>query len=452
MVSLQKIFIFAKQNGFVYPGSEIYGGFANSYDYGYLGSILKQNIKNAWLKKFVQEQDNNIMFDSSILLNPKVWEASQHLSYFVDPLIENKDNNKRYRADKLIETYNPSLNLSGWSFDQIQKYIIDHNILGTKNWSSIQNFNMLFQTQQGVVLDKSKLVYLRPETAQGIFINFKNILSSSHKKIPFGVCQIGKSFRNEITPGNFIFRTCEFEQMELEFFCEPGTQQEWFLYWKKYVNSFLLSLGLRSEYLIFKDYTKQELSHYADFTTDILFKFPWGFSELWGISSRKDFDLKQHQDFSKQNLTYMDDKTKIKYLPFVIEPSVGVERLFLAFLLNGYEEEKLSNNSYRQVLKLHPFLAPFKVAILPLNKKNHTEKAQQILKFLRKYFNICYEEKQSIGKRYRKQDMIGTPFCITIDDQSLVDDTFTIRDRDTLKQERILMTTIKEYLENKLLF
>ncbi|CAP18491.1 Glycyl-tRNA synthetase [Candidatus Phytoplasma mali] len=452
MTSLDKIFIFAKQTGFVFASSEIYGGFANSFDYGHLGSLLKQNIKKAWLKKFIQEQENNILFDSAILLNPQVWEASEHVSHFSDPLIENKDDNKRYRADKLINQNDYKLNISGWSFEQMQKYIIDHKLLGTRNWSSVKNFNMLFQTYQGVVEEKSKKVYLRPETAQGIFINFKNILKTARKKIPFGVGQIGKSFRNEITPGNFIFRTCEFEQMELEFFCEPGTQKKWFLYWKKYVNDFLLSLGINSKNLMLKDYLPEDLSHYSDFTTDVLFNFPWGFSELWGIASRRDFDLKKHQQFSKQNLTYLDEKNKKKYLPFVIEPSVGVERLFLAFLFNCYEEEKLNIKDTRQVLKIHPFLAPFKAAILPLNKKEHSSKAKKIYKDLMLYFEVCYEENQSIGKRYRKHDMIGTPFCITIDCQTFVDETCTIRNRDNLKQHRIFIKDIKKYLENKLLF
>ncbi|WP_334330928.1 glycine--tRNA ligase [Candidatus Phytoplasma prunorum] len=452
MTSLEKIFIFAKQTGFVFASSEIYGGFANSFDYGHLGSLLKQNIKKAWLKKFIKEKENNILFDSSILLNPQVWEASEHLAHFSDLLIENKDNNKRYRVDQLINKNDSNLNISSWSFEKMQKYIIDNQLLGTKNWSSIKNFNMLFQTYQGVVKEKSKKLYLRPETAQGIFINFKNILKTSRKKIPFGVGQIGKSFRNEITPGNFIFRTCEFEQMELEFFCEPGTQKKWFLYWKKYVNDFLLSLGIYSKNLMFKDYLPEDLSHYSDFTTDVLFNFPWGFSELWGIASRRDFDLKKHQQFSKKNLTYLDEKNKKKYLPFVIEPSVGVERLFLAFLFNSYEEEKLNIKDIRIVLKIHPFLAPFKAAILPLNKKDHSSKAKEIYKNLMLYFEVCYEENQSIGKRYRKHDMIGTPFCITIDYQTFLDDTCTIRNRDNLKQDRIFIKDIKKYLENKLLF
>jgi glycyl-tRNA synthetase len=451
MISLKEIISFTKQNGFIFPGSEIYGGLSNSFDYGPLGSLLKQNIKKAWTKKFFQENDYNVFIDSSILLNSKVWQASGHLSFFIDPLAENKDNNKRYRADHLIKNHDPKINTNILNFEQMTEYLIKKKILGTSNWAPVREFNMLFQTYQGVVLEKANILYLRPETCQGIFINFKNILNTTRKKIPFGIGQIGKSFRNEITPGNFVFRTCEFEQMELEFFCFPSEHKKWFLFWIEYVYNFLLCLGLNKENLRLKENKKEELSHYSNNTTDILFLFPWGWDELWGIASRTDFDLKTHQKHSKQDLRYFDEKSKDKFFPFVIEPSVGVERLFLAIIANSLKEEKIQNGNYRKVLKIHPFLSPYKLAILPLIKKKHSLKAQELKKKICIFFEVCYDETQSIGKRYRRQDSIGTPFCCTIDDETLLNNIVTIRNRDTLKQDKINIEEIRFYIENRIM-
>lgn len=450
--SLKEIISFAKQNGFVFPSSEIYGGLANSFDYGPLGSLLKQNIKKAWIKKFFQENEYNLLIDSSILLNSQVWQASGHLDSFIDPLTENKTNNKRYRADQLIKEHNPDIDVNQLTFQQMTQYLIENQILGTKEWSPVQEFNLLFQTHQGVVIDKNKPLYLRPETCQGIFINFKNILNTTRKKIPFGVGQIGKSFRNEITPGNFIFRTCEFEQMELEFFCHPSQYQKWFVFWKEYVYNFLIQLGFALETLQLKVHTDNELSHYSNATTDILFRFPWGWDELWGIASRTDFDLKTHQKHSKQDLQYFDTLSKTKYWPYVIEPSLGVERFFLAIIINALKEEQLKNGTTRTFLKIHPFLSPYKIAILPLVKKEHSQKAKILRQILCPYFEVDYDEKHSIGKRYRKQDLIGTPFCCTVDQQTLQDDTVSIRERDTLKQHRIAINDIRFYVEEKIFF
>ncbi len=452
MLSLKEIIIFAKQNGFVFSGSEIYGGLSNSFDYGPLGTLLKQNIKQAWKKKFFQERNDNVLLDSSIIMNSQIWEASGHLKMFIDPLTENKDTNKRYRADKLIQSHDPSFDVSALTFEEMTQYLIENEVLETKNWAPVKKFNMLFQTNQGVVIEENKPLYLRPETCQGIFVNFKNILNSTRKKLPFGVGQIGKSFRNEITPGNFIFRTCEFEQMELEFFCQPKTDQKWFAYWKEYSYNFLLELGIKEENLELKDHKETELSHYSNATSDILFRFPWGFDELWGIASRTDFDLKNHQKYSKKDLQYFDENTKEKYFPFVIEPSLGVERLFLALLADSLEIEQLKEAASRTVLKIHPFLAPYKIAILPLMKKIHRHKAEELQKKLSNYFELTYDENQSIGKRYRRQDSIGTPFCCTVDDQTLEDNTATIRDRDTMNQHRMPIEKIRDYIENKLLF
>ncbi|WP_341266545.1 glycine--tRNA ligase [Candidatus Phytoplasma fraxini] len=451
-IFFKDIVSFMKQNGFVFFGSEIYNGLANSFDYGPLGSLLKQNIKEAWKKKFFQENENNVFIDSSIIMNPKVWEASGHLSCFIDLLTENKDDNKRYRVDKLIQHHNPNINVNNLTYEEMHDYLIQNKVLGTTNWTPVKEFNLLFQTHQGVVVQEASLLYLRPETCQGIFVNFKNILHSTRKKIPFGVGQIGKAFRNEITPGNFIFRTCEFEQMELEFFCHPKEYHEWFCFWKNYVYDFLLKLGFNSKILRMKDYDKNELSHYANATSDILFLFPWGFDELWGISSRTDFDLKTHQKYSKKDLQYLDVSTKEKYWPFVIEPSVGVERLFLALIILCLRDEKLENGTTRRILKIHPFLSPYKLAILPLIKQKHSLKAKEIQKKLSFFFEVYYDESQSIGKRYRRQDMIGTPLCCTVDEQSLIDDTITIRDRDSLLQQRILIKDIKTYVEEKIIF
>ncbi|MDV3205294.1 MAG: glycine--tRNA ligase [Weeping tea tree witches'-broom phytoplasma] len=452
MFSLKEIIAFAKQNGFIFPGSEIYGGLSNSFDYGPIGSLLKQNIKKAWVKKFCQEREDIVLFDSSIIMNTKIWEASKHLKLFTDPLAENKDNNKRYRADKLIKIHDPQINMNDLSFEQMTQYLIEHKILGTQNWAPVKQFNLLFRTFQGVTQENASTVYLRPETCQGIFINFKNIIKTTRKKIPFGVGQIGKSFRNEITPGNFIFRTCEFEQMELEFFCHPEQHKQWYIFWKEYVYNFLIKLGFKKNNLKFKDNHPQELSHYSNATTDILFNFSWDFDELWGIASRTDFDLKNHQQYSRQNLQYFDEETKQKYYPFVIEPSVGVERLFLAIIINSLERENLENNTTRIVLKIHPFLSPYKIAILPLIKQQHRAKAKELQKELSNDLEIIYDETRSIGKRYRRQDAIGTPFCCTIDDQTLKDNIVTIRDRDSLQQKRIKIESIKKYIEKKISF
>ncbi|KXT29328.1 glycine--tRNA ligase [Candidatus Phytoplasma oryzae] len=452
MISLKEIIVFAKKNGFVFAGSEIYGGLANSFDYGPLGSLLKQNIKKAWIKKFIQESEFNILLDSSILLNSKILEASGHLNFFMDLLAENKDNNKRYRVDHLIKEHDVNININNLSYQQMTEYLIKNKILGTKNWASVKEFNLLFQTHQGVIKENSSSIYLRPETCQGIFINFKNILNTTRRKIPFGVGQIGKSFRNEITPGNFIFRTFEFEQMELEFFCEPSQYQKWFLFWQEYIYQFLLNLGFDKSKIDFRENKVTELSHYSNKTTDILFHFPWGFDELWGIASRTDFDLKTHQEYSGKDLKYFDEVNKQKFWPFVIEPSVGVERLFLAIIVNSLCNEKIKENDYRIVLKIHPFLAPYKLAILPLIKKKHSVKAQEIRKKICYFFEIDYDENKSIGKRYRRQDMIGTPFCCTIDDQTLIDNTVTIRNRDTFSQDRINIEEIKNYIEEKIIF
>ncbi|QTX02672.1 glycyl-tRNA synthetase [Candidatus Phytoplasma luffae] len=446
----KEIISFLKQTGFVFSGSEIYNGLANSFDYGYLGSLLKKNIKNIWIKKFIQGFEYNILLDSSIIMNSRIWEASGHLSSFIDPLAENKDNNKRYRADQLIKEHNNKINVDILTYEEMTQYLIENKILGTSNWAPVREFNLLFQTHQGVILEKSSPLYLRPETCQGIFVNFKNILNSTRKKIPFGVGQIGKSFRNEITPGNFIFRTCEFEQMELEFFCHPRDYKKWFSFWQDYSYDFLLHLGLEPNNLKKREYSSEELSHYANATTDILFNFSWGFDELWGISSRTDFDLKNHQKHSQKDLQYFDSETREKYWPFVIEPSIGVERLFLAIIINSLKIEELENNNTRTVLKIKPFLAPYKLAILPLIKKKHGEKSKEIYKKLSSFFEVDYDETQSIGKRYRRQDMIGTPFCCTIDDDTFKDNKVTIRDRDTFMQDRIYIDDIKIYILEKI--
>ncbi|WCA22456.1 glycine--tRNA ligase [Candidatus Phytoplasma oryzae] len=452
MISLKEIIDFSKKNGFIFPGSEIYGGLSSSFDYGPLGSLIKQNIKKAWIKKFIQENENNVLFDSSVLLNSQVWSSSGHLDFFIDFLAENKDNNKRYRADILIKEHNPKIDINILNLKEMTDYLIQNKILGTKNWAPVRKFNLLFQTYQGVILDKALPLYLRPETCQGIFINFKNILKTTRKKIPFGVGQIGKSFRNEITTSNFIFRTCEFEQMELEFFCEPSEHKKWFYFWQEFVYQFLLNLGFNTQNIKLKENQKNELSHYSNKTTDVLFDFPWGLDELWGIASRTDFDLKTHQKFSGKDLQYFDEISRQKIYPFVIEPSVGVERLFLAIIFNSLKNEKLKDNKTRLLLKIHPFLAPYKIAILPLIKKKHSLRAKQLRQELCVFFEVDYDESKSIGKRYRRQDMIGTPFCCTIDDETLNNNTVTIRNRDNLKQEKIYIKEIRSYIEKNIFF
>jgi len=455
-IKMEELVNYAKNYGFVFQGSGIYGGLANTWDYGPLGVELKNNIKQAWWKKFVQENKLNVGLDSSILMNPKTWEASGHVGGFVDPLTDCKSCNTRHRADKLIEEFDSSINADGWSNEKMMEFIKENNIVcpncGKLDFTDIRQFNLMFKTSQGVVSDSEAVIYMRPETAQGIFLNFKNVQRSTRKKVPFGIGQIGKSFRNEITPGNFIFRVREFEQMELEFFCKPGTEMEWFNYWKTESKNFLLSLGLKDEDIKLRDHDVEQLSHYSNATTDIEYKFPWGFDELWGIASRTDYDLTQHQTHSGQSLTYLDPDTNEKYLPYVIEPSLGVERLFLAVLANAFTEEVLEDGETRINMQFSPALAPYKVAVLPLIKKYHKEKADELLDYLGKFMTVNYDDSGKIGKRYRRQDAIGTPFCITIDDEGLNNDIFTIRDRDTMEQISLSKEQLVPYLLEKLYY
>ena len=454
-LTMEKLVNFCKQYGFIYQGSEIYGGLANTWDYGPLGAELKSNVKKAWLKKFVQEDPNNVGLDSAILMNPKVWEASGHISTFSDPLIDCKSCNTRHRADKLVEDHGVE-DAAKFSNEELIEYIYDNNITcpkcGKLNYTEIRHFNLMFKTFQGVTEDNKSTIYLRPETAQGIFADFVNIQRSMRLKVPFGVGQVGKSFRNEITPGNFIFRVREFEQMELEFFCKPGTELDWFKHYKEYCKNFLLSLGITEENLRLRDHSKEELSFYSNATTDIEYKFPFGWGELWGIASRTDYDLTQHQKFSGVSMEYLDPETNEKYIPYVIEPSLGVERTLLMILCNAYTEETVAENDTREVMKFHPFLAPNKAAVLPLIKKYHSEKAEEIYRQLSKSFMISYDEAGTIGKRYRRSDVVGTPFAITIDDDTLKEKTVTIRDRDTMEQVRIKVEEIENYINERIKF
>ena len=457
--SMDKIVALCKSRGYVYPGSEIYGGLANTWDYGPLGNELKNNIKNAWRKKFIQEQPNIVGLDAAILMNPETWVASGHVGGFSDPLIDCKECKTRHRADKLIEEWaheqGKDMIADGMSDKELMDFIKENNIpcpnCGKSNFTDIRKFNLMFKTFQGVTEDKTAEIYLRPETAQGIFVDFKNVLRTSRKKIPMGIAQIGKAFRNEITPGNFIFRTREFEQMELEFFCEPGTDLEWHKYWKEFCENWLLSLGIKKENIRLRDHSKEELVFYSNATTDIEFAFPFGWGELWGIADRTDYDLKQHMEHSKQDLTYLDPETKEKYIPYVIEPSLGADRVLLAFLCNAYEEEKLEDGDTRVVLHLHPELAPYKVAVLPLSKKL-SEKSTEVYKKLSKKFMCDYDEAGSIGKRYRREDEIGTPYCVTIDFDTLEDNCVTIRDRDTMEQVRISIDELENWIAEKIEF
>ena len=460
---MDKIVAFCKGRGFVYSGSEIYGGLANAWDYGPLGVEFKNNIKNAWRKKFVQECPYNVGLDSAILMNPQVWVASGHVTTFNDPLIDCRSCKMRHRADKLIEDYNAEhgitdVSVEAMSDDEMMKYIREQKIAcpgcGKSDFTDIRKFNLMFKTFQGVTEDNSSAVYLRPETAQGIFVNFKNIQRTTRKKIPFGVGQVGKSFRNEITPGNFIFRIREFEQMELEFFCKPGTELEWFDYWKNYCHQWLLSLGLRDENLRTRDHDPAELAFYSNATTDFEFMFPFGWGELWGVASRTDYDLTQHQKVSGQDLSYFDPETNEHYIPYVIEPSLGADRVALAFLVDAYDEENIGTEDkpdVRTVLHLHPALAPFKAAVLPLSKKL-AEPATAIYEELSKHFLVDYDEAGSIGKRYRREDEIGTPMCITFDFDSLEDHCVTVRDRDTMEQIRIPIDSLKQEIEKRIAF
>ena len=451
--NMETIVALAKGRGFVYAGSEIYGGLSNTWDYGPLGVEFKNNIKKAWWKKFVQENPYNVGLDSAILMNPQVWVASGHVGGFSDPLMDCKDCKTRHRADKLIE--DTGVNPAGWSFEQMSDYIREQQIkcpeCGSCNFTDIRKFNLMFKTFQGVTEDAKNELYLRPETAQGIFVNFANIQRTTRRKLPFGVCQIGKSFRNEITPGNFIFRTREFEQMELEFFCKPGTDLEWFAYWKETCKNWLLSLGLKEENLRLRDHEKEELSHYSNATTDFEFLFPFGWGELWGIADRTDFDLNAHMKESTKSLEYFDQETGEKFVPYVIEPSLGADRVLLAFLCDAYDEETDEKGETRTVLRLHPALAPFKAAVLPLSKKL-SEKAQEVYRMLAKDYMIDYDDAGSIGKRYRREDEIGTPFCITYDFESENDGCVTVRDRDTMTQERIRIDALTDYIKQKLEF
>ena len=454
MMTMEKFVTYLKQYGFVYQGSEIYGGLANAWDYGPLGVELKNNVKKAWWKAFVQSSPNNVGLDAAILMNPETWVASGHVGGFSDPLIDCKSCGTRHRADKLIEEHsNGEFTGDGWDNDKLYQYLVDHQVAcpdcGKSNFTPIRKFNLMFQTHQGVVDDSKNLVYLRPETAQGIFVNFKNVQRTSRKKVPFGIGQIGKSFRNEITPGNFIFRTREFEQMELEFFCKPGTDLEWFNYWRSFCLDFLTKIGLKPELVRTRDHAKEELCFYSKATTDIEFKYFFGWGELWGIADRTDYDLKVHQEHSGESLEYLDPETNQKYIPYCVEPSVGVERLLLAVLTDAYEEQQLEDGDTREVLHLVPSLAPVKVAVLPLvNKLN--DKATEVFQMLGQEFVCEYDTSGKIGKRYRRQDAIGTPFCVTVDYETLEDGSVTVRDRDSMAQERIKIEDLVDYLAKKL--
>ena len=454
-LTMEKLVSYCKQNGIIFQGSEIYGGLSNTWDYGPIGMLIKNNLKSAWIKKFIQEDENNVGLDSAILMNPKVWEASGHLTTFSDPLIDCKYCKTRHRADKLIEDHD-HIDAGGMSNEELISYIKEHNIVcpncGKLDYTDIRQFNLMFKTYQGVTEDTKSTIYLRPETAQGIFTNFLSVQRSMRLKVPFGIAQVGKSFRNEITPGNFIFRVREFEQMELEFFCKPGTELDWFKHYKEYCKNFLINLGISEEHLRLRDHSKEELCFYSNATTDIEYLFPFGFGELWGIASRTNYDLSQHEKYSNVSQEYLDPETNEKYIPYVIEPSLGVERLFLTVLCEAYNVETLEDGSEREVLKIHPYLAPYKVAVLPLVKKFHTEKAKEIYKELSKHFMVSYDETASIGKRYRRQDMIGTPYCITVDDNTLNEGTVTIRERDTMKQITLKLDEVEEYIRKNIEF
>jgi glycyl-tRNA synthetase len=459
-LTMDKMVALCKNRGFIFSGSEIYGGLANSWDYGPLGVEFKNNVKKAWWKKFVQENPYNIGLDCAILMNPEVWVATGHVGGFSDPLMDCKECKARFRADKLVEDHMASEGAEvavadGWTNEEYKEYIEKHNVVcpkcGKMNYTDIRKFNLMFKTFQGITEDSKNEIYLRPETAQGIFVNFKNAQRTSRKKVPFGIAQIGKSFRNEITPGNFTFRTREFEQMELEFFCKPGTDLEWFQYWKEYCKNFLFNLGMGKENLRFRDHEKEELSFYSNATCDIEFLFPFGWGELWGIADRTDYDLKRHMEHSGEDLSYLDPTTNEKYVPYCIEPSLGADRVALAFLCEAYDEEELEGGDVRTVMHLHPALAPFKAAVLPLSKKL-SEKALDVYGILSKKFNVDYDEAGSIGKRYRREDEIGTPFCITIDFDTMEDESVTVRDRDTMEQVRMPISNLVSYIEEKMEF
>ncbi|MEG2395968.1 MAG: glycine--tRNA ligase [Oscillospiraceae bacterium] len=451
--TMEKVVSLCKSRGFVYPGSEIYGGLSNTWDYGPLGVEFKNNVKKAWWKKFVQENKYNVGLDSAILMNPQTWVASGHVGGFSDPLMDCKECKTRHRADKLIEDL--GVNPAGWSFEEMSEYIKENNVVcpncGACNFTDIRKFNLMFKTFQGVTEDAKNEIFLRPETAQGIFVNFQNIQRTTRRKIPFGVCQVGKSFRNEITPGNFTFRTREFEQMELEFFCKPGTELDWFKYWKNYCKDWLLSLGIKEENLRLRDHEEKELSHYSNATTDFEFMFPFGWGELWGVASRTNFDLTQHQNTSGKSMEYFDQEANEKYLPYVIEPSLGADRVTLALLCEAYDEEVVDEKDTRVVMHFPPALAPMKAAILPLSKKLSDE-AMKVYELLSKKFMVDFDDAGSIGKRYRRQDEIGTPYAVTFDFDSLEDKCVTVRDRDTMEQIRLPIDALVSYIEEKLEF
>lgn len=451
-IKFETIVTHLQSTGYVYQGSQIYGGLSNTWDYGPLGSELKNNLKNLWWKKFVHESPTNVGIDAAILMNPNVWKATGHVSTFNDPLIDCKECHGRFRADQLIEEEFPDIDVNGMTQNEMSEFIKTHNVkcpnCGKSNFTDIRQFNMMFKTHIGVTEDSSSEVYLRPETAQGVFVNFKNVQRSTRHKLPLGICNVGKSFRNEITPGNFTFRMREFEQMECEFFCKPGTDLEWFKYWKEFSINFVKSLGINQEKLRFRDHEAAELAFYSKGTTDIEYLFPFGWGEIWGIADRTDYDLKRHQEYSKADLSYLDPDTNEKYIPYCIEPSLGLDRLFLMVVTDSYDEETLENGEIRKVMHLAPFLAPYKAAILPLSKQLN-DKANDIFNSLIPYINVTMDVTGSIGKRYRRNDEIGTPFCITYDFDSENDGCVTVRDRDSMKQERIKISDLKEYLMDR---
>ena len=457
--SMEKLVSLCKTRGIIFPGSEIYGGLANTWDYGPLGVELKNNVKRAWWKKFVQESPYNVGLDAAILMNPRTWVASGHVGSFNDPLMDCKKCKSRFRADKLIEDYfreaGEEVTVDGWDNEKMEQFIKEKVIkcpdCGEHDFTGIRQFNLMFKTFQGVTEDSKAEIYLRPETAQGIFVNFKNVMRSTRKKIPFGIAQIGKSFRNEITPGNFIFRTREFEQMELEFFCAPGEDLKWYAYWKDFCKNWLLELGMDEANIRMRDHSPEELSHYSKATTDIEYKFPFGWGELWGIADRTDYDIRQHMEHSGEDFSYTDPFSGEKYIPYCIEPSVGVDRVFLAFLADAYDEEDLGDGDVRTVLRLHPALAPVKAAVFPLSKKLG-EEAYALYTKLQKSFTVEYDEAGSIGKRYRRHDEIGTPFCITYDFDSQNDNSVTIRERDSMEQVRLNIEDLEAYLTEKLAY
>lgn len=459
-LTMDKLVALCKNRGFIYAGSEIYGGLANSWDYGPLGVLFKNNIKQAWWQKFVRESDTNVGLDSAILMNRQVWVASGHVGNFNDPLMDCKACKARFRADNLIEDFSKGkgeeVSADGWSNEQLEEYIKENAIpcptCGKHDFTSIRKFNMMFKTFQGVTEDNASELYLRPETAQGIFVNFKNVVRTSRRKLPLGIAQIGKSFRNEITPGNFIFRIREFEQMELEFFCQPGTDEEWFDYWRTFCHNWLLSLGVNKDKLRMRDHSPEQLSHYSKATTDFEYLFPFGWGELWGVANRTDFDLNAHQTTSGENMQYIDPVTNERYIPYVVEPSLGADRSVLMFLCDAYEEEDLGDGDSRVVMHFHPALAPYKAAVLPLQKNKLGDLAQSVYKTLTPYFDVDYDETGSIGKRYRRQDEIGTPICITVDFDTEETQTVTVRNRDTMEQERIAIADLRAYIDNIIRF